>query len=299
MIVRGIAYELSSKDGKSTIMRVVEELRTNHEETDTKIVVYSIYGSNNKYECIKIRSPDSDLFFILLHHAPKIDAILLFDTGSGNKRRLLNIGELAKEYGPEQSAALLALHAFTGCDTTSSFRGVAKVKPIKILKKETKYQNTFASLGDSWNVTECSQDEIEAFTCNIYGNPKIKSVNLLRYTILKRKCDDKDKLDPKNSVDLTTLPPCLNSLQQHVKRTCFQAAIWKRAHMNFMELPSVENYGWIVEQEGIELEPKWCEGLVLPEDLSDVLEDESDAEDDECSESVNLSDSSDDDLLIN
>ena len=50
MIVRGIAYELSSKDGKSTTRREVEELRTNHEETDTKIVVYSIYGSNNKYK---------------------------------------------------------------------------------------------------------------------------------------------------------------------------------------------------------------------------------------------------------
>ena len=81
-------------------------------------------------------SPDSDVFFILLHHASKFQSlIILFDTGVGNKQRLINITELANTLTPEFSTSLMVLHAYTGCDSTSAFRGIGKVKPIKTLQK--------------------------------------------------------------------------------------------------------------------------------------------------------------------
>ena len=96
--------------------REVLELRTNHEESDTKIILCALFGCKKGYDFIKIRSPDSDVFFVLLHHAHKIKANILFDTGNGNKRRLLNIKTLADNFGPNKCEALLALHSFTGCD---------------------------------------------------------------------------------------------------------------------------------------------------------------------------------------
>ena len=56
-------------------------------------------------------------------------------TGTGNKRRLLDITKLAKDFTPVYCAALLAMHAFTRGDTTSAFKGIGKVKLIQLLQK--------------------------------------------------------------------------------------------------------------------------------------------------------------------
>jgi hypothetical protein len=60
---------------------------------------------------------------------------ILFDTGTGNKKKLIDITKLAQQYQQELCTALLGLHAFTRCDTTSAFKGIGKVKPIKTLQK--------------------------------------------------------------------------------------------------------------------------------------------------------------------
>ena len=46
---------------------------------------------------LRVKSPDTDVFFILLAHAHNKDSKALFDTDHGNKRRLLDITELANE----------------------------------------------------------------------------------------------------------------------------------------------------------------------------------------------------------
>ena len=295
LIVRGTAYELTSDDGRTMKKREIEELRTNQEESDTKMILYSIYGSQNGYSCVKIRSPDSDVFFILLHHAKKIRARILFDTGSGNKKRLLDVKQIADGYGPVQCEALLALHAFTGCDTASAFKGIGKIKPIKIFLKDNRYENVFATLGNSWETEKAVLNKLEEFTCCLYGFSKVKSVDLLRYTILKKKCNDNDQIDLKKSIDLNTLPPCQSSLHQHIKRAVYQTGVWKRANENFIELPPAEENGWSVTSDTNHLEPLWCEGPVLPEDLFDLMEDDSDTDDDKMSDIPDFSDSSDND----
>ena len=94
-----------------------------------------------------IRSPDSDLFFIALHHALKFT--ILFDTGTGNERRLLNISDLAKEYGQVMCTRMTSTHAFTHCDTPSAFKGVGKARPIKLFKKTEAFQDALSKLGDT------------------------------------------------------------------------------------------------------------------------------------------------------
>ena len=82
---------------------------------------------------MKVRSPDSDIFFILLYYASDFGIRILFDTGTGNNRRLLDITKLSKDFTPVYCTAILAMHAFTRCDTTNAFKGVGKVKPIQLL----------------------------------------------------------------------------------------------------------------------------------------------------------------------
>ena len=64
---------------------------------DTQVVLYCNYAADNDYDYVKVRSPDSDIFFILLYYAANLGIRIMFDTG--NKRTLLDINKLAKDNG--------------------------------------------------------------------------------------------------------------------------------------------------------------------------------------------------------
>lgn len=64
---------------------------------------------------------------------------LLSDTGAGDKRRLVNVQALVKDLGDKINLGLVALHAFTSCDTISAFVRKGKVKPLTLLKKHPKF----------------------------------------------------------------------------------------------------------------------------------------------------------------
>ena len=55
---------------------------------------------------------------------------MLFDTGTADKRRLVNVQAVAKDLREEINLALVALYPFTGCDTASAFVRREKVKPL-------------------------------------------------------------------------------------------------------------------------------------------------------------------------
>ena len=83
-----------------------------------------------------MRSPDSDLFFILLHYVLDLQPLeILLDTGMGYHRRLINISELASGFGQEFCTVLLAFYVFTGEDTNSAFKGKGKITPLKKIQR--------------------------------------------------------------------------------------------------------------------------------------------------------------------
>ena len=56
-----------------------------------------MHAKRRGYSTVRVKSPDSDVFFLLLYYASKIEDVnILFDTGTGNKRRLISISDLAK-----------------------------------------------------------------------------------------------------------------------------------------------------------------------------------------------------------
>ena len=122
MVRNGEAFELSSRE-KHTI----PNLMSNQEETDSRVVLYAMYAASQGYERVRIRTPDSDIFWILLHHARSIDIEILYDTGFGNKKQMINISHLCNHYSQSVCNALLGIHGFTGCDSTSAFKGKGKV----------------------------------------------------------------------------------------------------------------------------------------------------------------------------
>ena len=100
---------------------------------------------------IVIRSPDNDVFILLISYSHLVAQKLVFDTGSGNYRRLINIHEVASSIGHNISLALPAFHAFTGCDTTSSFVRKGKKTPLKVMITNPSFIELFTSFGSDIN----------------------------------------------------------------------------------------------------------------------------------------------------
>ena len=82
------------------MMTEIPKLECDQEEIDTRVVRYCSYAVDEEYNYVRVRSADSDIFFILLYYASKINVGLLFDTGSKCKRRLLNISQLTHDFTP-------------------------------------------------------------------------------------------------------------------------------------------------------------------------------------------------------
>ena len=136
--------------------------------------------------------------------------------------------------------ALLGMHAFTKCDTTSAFKGIGKMKTIKFLRKMPRYLAAFASLGESWEMLEELIDITEEFTCTMYGKPRLKSVN-------------EGQIDYTPNVHMASLPPCRRCLIQHLKSVNYPIAIWKRANVPAPVIHDpVDGHGWVLVNGHIE-----------------------------------------------
>ena len=87
-IREGDAFLLSSEDGKKTEITEIQELSSSQEETDSRAILYCRYGKNIGCKCIRVKSPDMDLFFILLHYAQSFtETTIVYETGKGNKKK--------------------------------------------------------------------------------------------------------------------------------------------------------------------------------------------------------------------
>lgn len=172
-----------------------------------------MYGRNKGFRYARIWSPDFDVFFILLHYAIQLPGIVIvFVTGTGNKRRCIIVSTIADEYIQQYCSALMALHAFTGCDRTSAFKGIGKVKPVKLIQKKPRFERGFSRLGDDWDVNEELFGQLEEFTYAMYGKPRLGSVREMRHCPMKEKCglDGGNTLNPSKNLYISTLPTCQN-----------------------------------------------------------------------------------------
>ena len=111
----------------------------------------------------------------------------------------------------------IGLHSFTGCDSCSTFSEQDKKNGFLLLKEES-HRRIFATLGESFELSDDQFAKLERFVCALYGRPEIRDVNKLRY-----------KLFCSNRSSSSLLPPCRDALHVHAKRANYQAAVWQHA----------------------------------------------------------------------
>ncbi|GFO47800.1 hypothetical protein PoB_007430500, partial [Plakobranchus ocellatus] len=171
-------YSITSQDGTNTDCQPIMNLESSQEEADTCIVLHiDFLLQSNSNSNIVVRSTDTDVFILLLYfYCKKFKSsnleIILFDTGVGDKRKLVNIGKVASSYPADLILALPGFYAFTGCDSTGAFVRQGKLKPFRLLESNPNYHGSFQNQGSSVIVMEDTKTEMEDFTCLMYGSNK-------------------------------------------------------------------------------------------------------------------------------
>ncbi|CAL8298128.1 unnamed protein product [Merluccius merluccius] len=114
----------------------IHALQSDQEETDSRVVL-SVHHD--------VRTPDTDIVFILLHHADAIDFVVIdfvviyLDTGACTISRSMSWSR------PPLLGSRTADRVFRGEDWTSAFKGDGKVARLQKLQKNLKFQKAFSS----------------------------------------------------------------------------------------------------------------------------------------------------------
>ena len=124
-----IYKELSSNIG------VTKELSSKQEEADTKIFLWAKFAASLGFESASIITVDSDVAILSIYYQHRLDVKLFLRIGTGSKEKIFDIQ--TNDLSIDVVDALPAVHALSGCDSTSSFSGIGKVKFFKTVCKAT------------------------------------------------------------------------------------------------------------------------------------------------------------------
>lgn len=215
-------------------------LFSDHEEADTRLLLHAYHAASD-FSTVVIKSPDTDVFILSLATANEfLGCDLLFLTGSGNSRRIINVFEISRKYTPEECKAILGLHVFSGCDSISAFQGKGKIKPLQLVLKTDDFVNCFANLGTDWDFSDDALPVFERFVCAMYGQKDCSLVNTARYNLFRLICRS-DQF----------LPPNQDCLRHHLHRANYQAAVHRRCLQGCINAPSPVGHGWKLEDSSL------------------------------------------------
>ena len=102
----------AAADDREVIVQMIDDLCCDHEEADTRLLLHASHATD--YQNIIIRSPDTDVFILLIHFCSDIGGSLYFLTGLKDTARVLHINRIAQVLGQNKCKAILGFHAFTG-----------------------------------------------------------------------------------------------------------------------------------------------------------------------------------------
>ena len=170
------------------------------------MLLHASHKCNEGFSSILIKSSDTDVKVLAVHFKESIQSRLFILSGTKNRSRCVDIGEVSNNLGEELCAALPGLHAFTGCNTTSAFVGKGKKKGLDLLEKSQTAPAAMQKLGETFEVSDSLIKLCQDFVCALYGGQK-DPVNELRYLLFCTK-----------SMQDYQLPPTLDVLRKHVSR---------------------------------------------------------------------------------
>ena len=243
-----------NQDVLCTLPRDVTSLAPcTHEEADTRILLHVADAVNEGHDKIQIRTVDTDVLVLAIAAVQELSISELWIAfGTGKNFRYLAAHEMALALGPDRSLALPMFHAFTGCDTVSSFNGRGKKTCWDTWKAVDEVTPAFSALTVTPNTIDDWLETLERFVVLLYDRTSsLDNVNEARKMLFTQK-----------GRELHHIPPTKAALQQHIRRAVYQAAYcWGQMLVCAPKLPSPNEWGWHQSNTG-SWEPMWT---TLPE----------------------------------
>ena len=177
------------------------------------------------------------------HFCSEIPARLLIIKKEKTRNIFLEVSDIAESAGPQLCDALPGLHAVTRCDSTSAFASKGKKIALKLCEIDPMACKGMALLGRSFDMEAVPFSDCEEFICKMYGRPDLADVNECRYVLFCTKQSQSQ-----------SLPPCQDSVRNHILRANCQAAVWRRALDAIPGAPSPEGHGWFISDGHLEID---------------------------------------------
>ena len=241
----------------------VAGLQSNQEEADTRMMLHAVHAAKEGYHAVVVTADNTDVLVLGLAFSPDISCPLFQKCGTKNRVRYLDITKLHQTLGDAVCNALIGMHAYTGCDTTSAFAGRGKIRALKLTTSEHfQFQEVFQKLGQSWELSTDLFRKLQAFTCKLYSaSTTTEDINTARYQLF---CTQRGERES------SQLPPCENCLLMHAMRANYQAGIWRGSLQQHLHVPSPTQHGWTRNEDG-QLMVEWMRGSPAPEAVLQLL----------------------------
>ncbi|KAG1693959.1 Ral GTPase-activating protein subunit alpha-1 [Nymphon striatum] len=241
---------------------VVDELSSNQEEADTKLLLHAKHVFNaHPGKAVLIRSPsgDVDINILFLALFPEDADRIYIDYGTGKSRKVLQLSTI--DMPDTFKSALVGFHAFSGNDYISSIFRKSKRICWKKIEKSKKFTEMFAQLGNQWRIDVALQGLIEEYVCSLFMKGK-RDINEVRYEMFKNIYEKKSRIQ-----DLSLLPPCRDTLNLRSKRCNYVAKVWKSSLQATIEFDVITANGWSEKGKVI-----WM-NEAFPPDVTEILMD--------------------------
>ena len=203
-LVTGRGFSCATHAGSTRRSEV--KLQGNYKEADTRLILHSCEAVNQGYKRVLVICRDTDVKLLLVHFIPAQTAEVWMISGTAKNRKCYPIHELSERLAKPLRDNLLGFHAFTGCDTTSAFRGHGKRSCWKTFQN---HPHLVQGIGRDGELAP-----IEQFVCHLNGTSEQQTVNNARL-----------QLFGKGKLGLDMLPPTRDALELHIARANYQAKI--------------------------------------------------------------------------
>jgi len=211
-----------------------DKLAARQEEADTRLIFHCV---ENQAGNIVVQASDTDVLVVLLANFHRMQCTKLWlKAGTAKERKYIPIHTIVDQmlYGPTVLGTILAFHALTGSDDTTSYISGHSKKTAWMVFQE--HHELLQNLGKGELTDEIAKDA-EQFVCRVYKVQNVNTVDEARPILFIK------------SHAPESLPPTSDALSFHIKLSHYQAAVWRQAHLNYPDLPSPESMGWRYEDD--------------------------------------------------
>ncbi len=160
---------------------------------------------------------------------------------AGKLIKMIHLNAIALGLGETNCKAMALFHALTESDNISCFKFKGKRYCFKIKDKFPSLMEEFAIITNTqFHISPKLRRGVQQFVCMLYSNETITddtNVDLVRMRLFCHKTRDVERI-----------PPTSDALDQHLKRSIFQASIWITVHNPMAPTQKSIIYGWMKKE---------------------------------------------------